>query len=116
MNRTTPPHRRRAAALAIAVALAVSACGGSDDEAAPSTTAAPTTTVVETTTTAGFRFHVVAIENRQDGPVVAGELPAPGSPPDSYPVFRWPDWDEPAYRLEPKHSYPELRRALGALR
>ena len=76
----------------------------------------PRTGLVATRRTDGFRFHVLALEEKGSALVVTDRLPRGDRPSLSdFPVYRWPPWDEPRYHLALKDSYGILKDALDAI-
>jgi len=74
---------------------------------------------VETAITEGFRFHIVALALAPDPAgqaTIVDQLPsaAPAAVAD-YPLYTWPGWEHPTYRLRAKRSYDILRSKLHSL-
>lgn len=78
---------------------------------------------VGTVETPGFRFYAAAV--KPDGPAggatpiearLADRLP-PGdlAQPADLPIYTWPGWDRPTYRIERKEAWAILKRALEAI-
>ena len=76
---------------------------------------ARTSGTVETTVTEGFRFHVLLLQESEEGELqVVDRYPRrESSAPGDYPLFRWPGWERPTYHLAPKESYHLFREKLG---
>jgi tetratricopeptide (TPR) repeat protein len=72
--------------------------------------------IVETAPTTGFRFHVIAIENRKSNSKVLSTLPISSRPTLSdFPTYLWLPWEHPTYHLELKKSYFILQEAFATL-
>jgi tetratricopeptide (TPR) repeat protein len=67
--------------------------------------------VVQTAATDGFRFHLLALDERGR---VRARLPQKDLI-ENYPTFRWSGWEQPTYRLELKPSYFIMQKALAEL-
>ena len=77
---------------------------------------APRTGLVATRRTDGFRFHVLALQEKGNGLVVTDRLPRSPRPAiGDFPTYRWSGWEEPSYHLELKDSYRILQEALKAI-
>ncbi|MCI0568697.1 MAG: tetratricopeptide repeat protein [Acidobacteria bacterium] len=77
---------------------------------------APRTGPVATRRTEGFRFHVLALQEKGKSLMVTDRFPRNTRPAAAdFPVYRWPAWEEPTYHLEVKDSYGILKEALKAI-
>jgi len=77
---------------------------------------APRTGLVATRRTEGFRFHVLALQQKGKSLVVTDRLPRSSRPAAAdFPIYRWPSWEEPSYHLQLKDSYRILQEALKAI-
>ncbi len=78
---------------------------------------------IGTLETPGFRFYVVAIKPRGTpggatpiAGTLADRLPAgPAATVADIPLYAWPGWDRPAFRIEKKEGWPIVKRAFGTL-
>jgi hypothetical protein len=71
--------------------------------------------VVETAATEGFRFHLLALKRSEGDTRVLDSLPARDSDSSDYPIYSWPSWEQPTYRLELKRSYAIFGETLRSL-
>ena len=77
---------------------------------------APRTGLVATRRTEGFRFHVLALQEKGKSLVVTDRLPRSARPAAAdFPTYRWKGWEEPTYHLKLKDSYGILQEALKAI-
>jgi tetratricopeptide (TPR) repeat protein len=77
---------------------------------------APRTGLVATRRTEGFRFHVLALQEKGKSLVVTDRLPRDTRPAKSdFPTYRWSGWEVPTYHLKLKDSYGILQEALKAI-
>jgi hypothetical protein len=63
---------------------------------------------LDTVVTDGFRIYAFAFDPREPSAPPASRLPESGTPV----LFRWPLWEVPAYRTEPKRGIDAVRRAF----
>lgn len=78
---------------------------------------------VGTVETPGFRFYALAVrpEGAAGGATPIGARLADRLPsgdlarPSDLPIYAWPGWDRPTYRVERKEAWPILKRALEAI-
>ena len=70
--------------------------------------------VVETDTieTDGFRFYVYSFDPKRSRDPLVDQLPRAGR---KAPLFLWPKWEEPKYRLEKKQGAVELEQVIKAI-
>jgi hypothetical protein len=74
---------------------------------------APRTGLVATRRTEGFRFHLLSLQSKGGAWSVVDRFPREAQPAlASFPLFRWPGWEEPTYHLKLKESYGILKEAL----
>lgn len=65
----------------------------------------------DSTTTSGFRFYVFSHQS-PSAESVADAIPEPGEAAE---LYQWEEWDDPAFRVEPKQGWEAVRAAMQSI-